>query len=68
MASQTVPASTQWLKLVGSDVQVPVRSLLSFKVLRYIRAGELVQVKITQSQDSYRLADDSVRYVQYCPK
>jgi len=60
------PPTTQRIKLVGIDVKkVPVRTLLSFKTVKYINSGDIIEVNLTSMRDFYSLADESVRLTCY---
>ena len=56
------PLSTQFIKLVGSNIKVPVRSAPTAegKRLKYLHPDDVVEVKVMNSKGFYRLADDSV--------
>lgn len=56
------PGSTEFLKLVGGKIKVPVRSSPNAEgiVLKYLFPNDIVEVKVLNSKNFYRLADDSV--------
>lgn len=62
MTDSTAPIPTQFLKLVGHNIKVPVRSAPNAMgtVVKYVSAGEVIEVKVLASKGFYRLADDSV--------
>ena len=53
---------TQFLKLVGVNIKVPVRSAPTAegKILKYLTPDDVIEVKVMNSKGFYRLADDSV--------
>ena len=56
------PLSTQFIKLVGHNIKVPVRSAPNAegKKLKYLFSDDVIEVKVMYSKNFYRLADDSV--------
>jgi len=60
--STAQPIVTEFIKLIGGNIKVPVRSEPNSKgaVLHHLRAGDIIEVKVVQSKGFYRLADDSV--------
>ena len=62
MNESSSPLSTQFIKLVGSNIKVPVRSAPTAegKRLKYLHPDDVVEVKVMNSKGFYRLADDSV--------
>ena len=56
------PLSTQFIKLVGQNIKVPVRSAPNAegKKLKYLFPDDVIEVKVMKSKGFYRLADDSV--------
>ena len=58
----STPLSTQFIKLVGHNIKVPVRSAPNAegKKLKYLFSDDVIEVKVMYSKNFYRLADDSV--------
>ena len=56
------PPSTQYLQLVGRNIKVPVRSAPNAQgnVLKYLSPSDIVEVKVMDSKNFYRLADGLV--------
>ena len=65
MTDSALP-STQFLKLVGHNIKVPVRSAPNAQgtVLKYLSPNDIIEVKVMDSKNFYRLADGLVR--PYC--
>jgi len=57
------PASTQFLKLVGIKIKVPVRSAPNAggAILKYLIPNDIVKVKVMNSKNFYRTSDGLVR-------
>lgn len=56
------PPKTEFLRLVGNNVKVPVRSAPNSQgsILRYLSQDAVIEVKVMNSKGFYRLADESV--------
>jgi len=56
------PLCTQFIKLVGQNIKVPVRSAPNAQgnILKYLFSDDVIEVKVMNSKNFYRLADDSV--------
>lgn len=57
-----MPPTTQFLKLVGHNIKVPVRSAPTAEgeKIKYLFPNDIIEVKVVNSKNFYRLADDSV--------
>ena len=53
---------TQFLKLVGHDIKVPVRSAPTAQgaILKFLSPDDIIEVKVMDSKNFYRLADGLV--------
>lgn len=56
--------STQFLKLVGGNIKIPIRTEPTSQgaVKKYLLPDEYVEVKVTNSKNFYRLADGLVSF------
>lgn len=61
-------SSTETIRLVGRGFKIPIRSLPTAQgiVTNYLYAGDTIVVKISDSKNFYRLADDSVISFKLC--
>ena len=60
--NESLPPSTQFLKLVGLKIKVPVRSAPTAEgnIVKYLFPSDTIEVKVMNSKNFYRLVDDLV--------
>lgn len=60
--AQQSTTQTEFLKLVGGSIKIPVRSVPNTKgsIVRFLSPGNIIEVKVINSKGYYRLADDTV--------